>query len=294
MMRKNIFLGYCIAALLLLDCGCTIETGRIAILSDGVKISFVQQGKGTPVIVFVHGWSNNASVWDAQISHFSQKYRAIAVDLPGFGESGTNRTDWTMASFGKDVAAVIKKMELKQVVLVGFSMGGPVVIETARTSPENIIGLVLVDVLQDVEMKYSPETIAGVESLLMDLVANPTNEKLVADGFYKKNPEASFQRILSMLSANKNISRTGWKESINDLFRWSNEDCIESLQKVRIPITSINSDMEPTNVEAFKKHVTSYRLKIIPDTAHLVMWDNPEEFNRLLEETIQEFVYASK
>jgi pimeloyl-ACP methyl ester carboxylesterase len=52
--------------------------------------------------------------------------------------------------------------------------------------------------------------------------------------------------------------------------------------------------MEPTNVEAFKKYVPSFQVKIIPDVAHLVMWDNPEEFNRLLEESIQEFINQSK
>ena len=281
-------------ALILFNYGCTKQPDNVAISSDGVKISFEQQGKGTPAIIFVHGWSNNRRVWDAQMAHFSKKYRVIAVDLPGFGESGNNRTNWTMESFGEDVAAVIKKLNLKQVVLVGFSMGGPVIIETAKTSPENLIGLVLVDEIKDIEMKYSPEMLAYMDSVLMDVVTNPTNEKLVGGGFYKKNPEASFKRVLSMLSANKNTSRIGWKESLDDFFRWSNEDCIESLKKVRVPIISINSDMEPTNVEAFKKYVPSYRHKIIPDAAHLVMWDNPEEFNRLLEESIQEFLNESK
>jgi pimeloyl-ACP methyl ester carboxylesterase len=149
---------------------------------------------------------------------------------------------------------------------------------------------VLVDEIKDIEMKYSPKMIADWGSFMMDLVTNPTNDKLVGGGFYKKNPEASFKRVLSMLSANKNTSRIGWKESLDDFFRWSNEDCIESLKKIRVPVISINSDMEPTNVEAFKKYAPSYQLKIVPDVAHLVMWDNPEEFNRLLEESIQEFV----
>lgn len=294
MKRKILFLGCCIIALILFSYGCTKQPDNVAISSDGVKISFDQQGKGEPVLIFVHGWSNNRRVWDAQMAHFSKKYRVIAVDLPGFGESGNNRTNWTMSSYGEDVAAVIKKLNLKQVVLVGFSMGAYVSIETAKTAPENLIGLVLVDEIKDIEMKYSPEILVYMDSVLMDVVTSPTNEKLVAGGFYKKNPEASFERVLSMLSAHKNTSRIGWRESLADALRWLNEDCIESLKKVQVPIISISSDMEPTNVEAFKKYVPSYQLKIIPDVAHLVMWDNPEEFNRLLEESIQEFVNGSK
>jgi len=294
MKQKILFLGCCILSLILIIYGCKTAPDNVAISSDGVKISFDVQGEGEPVLIFIHGWANNKSVWDAQMSYFSEKYRVIAVDLPGFGESGNNRTNWTMASFGEDITAVIEKLNLKQVVLIGFSMGAYVSIETAKTAPECLIGLVLVDEIKDIEMKYSPEMLAYMDSVLMDVVTNPTNEKLVGGGFYKKNPEASYERALSMLSAHKNTSRIGWKESLDNALRWLNEDCIESLKKVQVPIISISSDMEPTNVEAFKKYVPSYQLKIIPDVAHLVMWDNPEEFNRLLEESIQEFVNKSK
>lgn len=294
MKRKNSFVVCGFIALSLLIYSCKKEADNVVISSDGVEISFDQQGAGEPALVFVHGWANNKSVWDAQMAHFSKKYKVIAIDLPGFGESGYNRTNWTTASFGEDVAAVIRKLKLKKVVLVGFSLGAYVAIETAKTAPENLIGLVLVDEIKDVEMKYSPEMIVYIDSLLMDLVTNPTNEKFVALGFYKKNPQVTFERVLSMLSGHKNTSRIGWKESLSDVWRWQNEDCIGALKKIQVPIISISSDLEPTNVEAFKKYVPSYQLKIIPDVAHVVMWDNPEEFNRLLEESVQGFVNQSK
>ena len=149
-------------------------------------------GKGEPAIIFVHGWANRASIWDETMSHFSGKYRAIAVDLFGSDESYKSRNDWSMALFGQDVAAVIRKLKLNHVVLVGFSMGTAVIAETAKLLPDKITGLVLVDDLQDVEMKYAPEMVAVMDSILMDLVTAHTNEKLVNGGFYKKNEEKSF------------------------------------------------------------------------------------------------------
>lgn len=289
MKRKNLFLGYCVIALILSSYGCTNEPGNVAISSDGVKISFDKQGEGEPTLVFVHGWSNNRSIWDAQVSHFSKTYKVITVDLPGFGESDNNRQTWTMASFGEDVATVINKLDLDQVVLVGFSMGAPVVIETAKRVPDHITGLVLVDELHNIEMQYPPEVISYMDSVFMDAVTAPTIEKMKP--FVKRNIEASFERILSMLDG---VPKEGWRESLNDMFRWENEDCIESLKKTQAPIISINSDQEPTNVEAFRKYVPSFKVKIIPDVGHLVMWDAPEEFNRLLEESIQEFINESK
>jgi len=55
-------------------------------------------------------------------------------------------------------------------------------------------------------------------------------------------------------------------------------------------VTAVNSDMEPTNVEAFKKYVPSFEAKIIPGVGHLLFWENSGEFNRLPEESIQEFL----
>jgi pimeloyl-ACP methyl ester carboxylesterase len=52
--------------------------------------------------------------------------------------------------------------------------------------------------------------------------------------------------------------------------------------------------MKPTNVENFRKYAPSFQAKIIPGVGHLVFWDNPEEFNRLLEESIQEFINKTK
>lgn len=291
MKTRNLFLGYCVIALILFSYGCKNKPENVAISSDGVKVNFSQMGKGEPAIIFVHGWANRANIWDETMSHFSGKYKTVAVELFGSDESYNNRDDWSMALFGEDVAAVIKKLKINQVVLVGFSMGSAVIAETAKLLPEKIIGLVLIDDLQDVEMKYAPEMIAVMDSFMMDLVTAPTNEKLVNGGFYKKNQEKSFQRVETML---KSSSQTGWKRSLQSYFKWINENCIESFKQIKAPVTAINSDMEPTKVETFRKYAPSFQAKIIPDVGHLVFWDNPEEFNRLLEESIQEFVNKTK
>jgi pimeloyl-ACP methyl ester carboxylesterase len=285
---KNVFLFFLTASLLLFSDGCKKQPVTSVISADGVRIVFDQKGNGKPAIIFVHGWSNNKIIWDAQVTHFSEKYKAIAVDLAGCGESGNNRTKWTMSAFGDDVAAIINKLKLKKVVLVGFSMGAPVVVEAAAKMPENIAGVVLVDDLLNIETKYSPEMIHYIDSLMMDLITNPTNEKLVNNGFYKKNPEEEFQRVLAMLKGN--ISKTGLEESINDYFKWVNEDCPATLKLVKAPVVAINSDSEPTNVEAFRKYVPSFQAKIVPGVGHLIFWDEPDEFNRLLEESIQGFI----
>ncbi len=283
-MKYKIILSALLTTLsLIIVAGCTIKNDAVAVSSDGVEISYEELGKGSQALVFVHGWSNNRDVWDAQVAYFSKEYKVITIDLAGFGKSGNDRKLWTMAAFGEDVAAVIKKLNLKQVVLIGFSMGGPVIIETAKRIPDHLAGLVLVDVLQNIEKKYSEEFIRNSVSAYMDVVNAPSIEK--AKHFFKTNSHALGERYIGMV---KDVPKTGWSESLTDCFRWMNEDCIGAIKNCSVPVLSINSDQYPTNVLAFRKYIPSYSAKIIPGVNHVVIWEAPKKFNQLLEESIQE------
>jgi len=70
-----------------------------AISADGVSIAYEVRGEGEPALVFVHGWCCDRSYWDAQLPYFAQKYKVVAIDLTGHGESGLDRKEWTMGAF---------------------------------------------------------------------------------------------------------------------------------------------------------------------------------------------------
>lgn len=91
--------------------------------ADGVRIAFEVHGQGPLALVFVHGWSCNRSFWAGQIEPFSKQFKVVAVDLAGHGDSGRNRERWTIQSYGDDVAAVVEKLNLNRVILIGHSMG---------------------------------------------------------------------------------------------------------------------------------------------------------------------------
>ena len=286
-MKKRSIIWVEAMACIFLIYACNDSSPTSVLSSDGIDIKLRNEGKGTPALVFVHGWSNPKEIWDDQVAHFAQKYHTLAIDLPGFGESGNNRSEWSMHVFGRDVATVVNKLDLDEVILVGFSMGTSVVVEAANQMPDKTIGVVLVDGLQNPEEKLPPEALPFYDSLLFDLVNNMTNEKMVNLGFYKNNQELAFNRLIPMY---EDVSQIGWKESLEDHFHWSNEKCIEALKNLKVPLIAINSDMEPTNIEAYNTYVPEFQAKIMTNVGHLVFWDNPEEFNRLLEESIQNFL----
>ena len=90
--------------------------------SDGTPIYYEVQGDGEPALVFIHGFCSERSYWSKQLCKFAQQYKVVAVDLAGHGESGLDRKTWTISAFGEDVVAVVEKLGLDKVVLIGHSM----------------------------------------------------------------------------------------------------------------------------------------------------------------------------
>jgi len=91
---------------------------------DGSRIAYDVRGEGDITIVFIHGWVCNSSFWRPQVEFFAADYRVVTIDLPGSGLSSLDRSEYSMDSFGKDVAAVVGKLGAEKIVLVGHSMGG--------------------------------------------------------------------------------------------------------------------------------------------------------------------------
>ena len=127
--------------------------------SDGVTIAYEVHGSGEPSLVFVHCWCCDRSYWEAQVDTFAQHYKVVTLDLAGHGQSGLNRKEWTIASLGEDVKAVVEELQLDNIILIGHSMGGPVVVEAARHIPQKVIGIIGVDTFLNFEIEYGPEQI---------------------------------------------------------------------------------------------------------------------------------------
>ncbi len=248
---------------------------------DGVTISYDAQGTGQPVLVFVHGWSCSKEYWKEQMAHFSKKHKVVTIDLAGHGKSGMSRADYTIEAFGKDVASVVRKLDLDQVILIGHSSGGPVVLEAARQIPGRVICLVGVDEFHDIEKGYSK---AEVEKIVAGLEADFVNktQSFVRQMFPPTaDPDLVEWVAATMSSANREVG-------ISAMRNLGNYDLKSAAQEIDVPVYSISSDLWPMNLDANKKYAKTFKLKLMPGTGHFVMLEDPEKFNKLLEEIIEE------
>ncbi|MCG9657974.1 alpha/beta fold hydrolase [Vibrio mediterranei] len=96
------------------------------------------------VIVFLHGFFMDARMFQEQIAYFQDKYRVIAIDLRGFGQTKCIHNNFSLEDLASDVLGVTDSLNIKKFVLVGMSMGGYVAQRIALAHPENIIDLILI------------------------------------------------------------------------------------------------------------------------------------------------------
>jgi len=261
-----------------------------AISADGISIAYEVRGEGKPALVFIHGWCCDRTYWETQLHHFEEKYKVVTIDLAGHGESGLEREKWTMGAFGEDVVAVVNRLNLDQVVLVGHSMGGFVILEAARRMPQLVIGLTGVDTLNNFEHKITQEQIDEFFTPLRSNFVEATRN-FVRTMFTPTSDSALVEKIATDMSSAPPVVGIGALERYID---FQNNEIIRVLQEVKAPITCINSDMNPTNVEINQHYAPSFKSVIMSGAGHFNMIEDPETFNRLLGETVQEFVQKAE
>ncbi len=290
MTKPSLCLPVLLLALLRLPTYSPAEENMV-LSSDGVQIHFDVHGEGSPTLVsptlvLVHGWSNNRTYWQPHLTHFSEKYKVVTIDLAGFGESGIDRDAWTMEAFSDDLKAVAEKLDLEQVVLVGFSMGGPVTLEAAKRMPQRVIGVVLVDILQDIDVELDQEQINAIAD---DFRENLHDSAYLRTGAF--SPGADEGLIQRYIDSHPEVFPEYWWEAFDQLCHWMNDKTKATLVEVSSPIVAINSDQNPTNVEAFRRYAPSFKVRLIPDVGHIgVIWENPDLFQRLLDASVEEFI----
>ena len=260
-----------------------IETVKIATSADGTAINYYEHGQEGPVLVFVHGWSCDASYWREQVEYFKEKYHVVLIDLAGHGRSMSDRENYTMEAFGQDVNAVVESIGSEKVILIGHSMGDLVIAEAARLMPEKAIGLVAVDDLQNVEYPLGEEQLKemttpfkedfkeGVRGFVLSMLRSdnsPVNEWVISD----------------MSLADPGVALSAINGSLGG---YLTGDVARLFDGLDLPVVAVNADLWPTDVEANRRHIKDFELIELDGLDHFLMLKAPERFNPALEQAVK-------
>jgi non-heme chloroperoxidase len=251
--------------------------------SDGVRIHYLEAGRGRP-IVFIPGWTMPAWIWQNQIDEFSKKYHIIAVDPRSQGESDKPQHGHLPETRARDYKELVDQLGLKQPVLVGWSMAcGELLKYVEQFGTDNVDGFVLVDgYLAD---KPGAVMFAMVSGWMNQLQQDRQKQ---ADGFirsmYKKPQSADyFKRVID---ASVQVPADTAAVLLYNMI--AVKDFSGGFAKMNRPtLFAYQADMQQSADFLKSKLGDKVRLERFDGDGHALFVDDPDKFNRVLEEFLE-------
>jgi microsomal epoxide hydrolase len=251
--------------------------------SDGVRIHYIEAGSGR-AIVFIPGWTMPAWIWQGQIDEFSKTYHVVAVDPRSQGESDKPTDGHLPEIRSRDYKELVEHLGLKRPVMVGWSMAcGELVKYAEQFGSDNVGGFVLVDGY--LTERTSPEMFLAVSGWMNQLQQDRQKQ---ADGFVRsmfKKPQAE-DYLHRVVDASVQVPADTAAVLIYNMI--AVKDFSPGLAKMNRPVLfAYQPESQPT--ADFLKSKLGERLRIerFEGDGHALFVDEPEKFNRVLEEFVK-------
>ena len=249
---------------------------------DNNKIRYYDIGntKSKSALVFVHCWTCNANFWNASYNAFPD-YRVIALDMVGHGESDKPRANYSMDYFAKSVEAVIRDAGVKKVVLVGHSMGTPVIRQFYRLYPDQVAGLVIVD---GALRPFGPKE--QIEKFFEPMFSHYSEQApRFIEGILGTAPTELKTRVKTEMLKTPDYVATG-------AMRGMMEESIYAPDKINVPVLAIlatSSFGQQKDIEPFLRSLApNLELRMWDGVSHFLMMERPKEFNDELRSFIKQ------
>jgi pimeloyl-ACP methyl ester carboxylesterase len=266
-------------------------------LPGAEAVNYVEIGEGEPIL-FVHGIAGCWRNWLENLPYFGRTHRAIALDLPGFGDSPMPSWNISMGAYGRLIHDFCERLGIDRVAaLVGNSMGGFVGTEAVIEEPERFDRLVLISAagISFAEWQGRPfEAAARIFEAAIPFLSGdrrmyftrPLGRKL-AFGRLFRNPNKLRPELLAE-QVRPGLQAPGFSDALTAIWGY---DTRERLPEIEIPtmvVWGLSDQIVPVEgALGYHRLIPRSRLEIFERTGHLPMLERPQRFNPLLEEFIE-------
>jgi pimeloyl-ACP methyl ester carboxylesterase len=235
--------------------------------------SFIE---GREFILFIHGAGGGEYTWSYQKSFFEKEFNPIIIELPGHGESDGEGEE-EIVTYAEHVYAFLQAIGVRNVFLVGHSMGGAIVQTLALTHPEVIRGIVLVGT--GARLKVLPMILNGIKTNFEETVP-----KIVQFAYSRKTPSELIERgVNQMLQCRPEVL-------YGDFAACNRFDVMKDVEKIHLPALILcgeDDELTPIKYSQFlHSRIGGSKLEVLPNAGHMVMMESPLVFN----EKIREFI----
>jgi microsomal epoxide hydrolase len=255
--------------------------------SQGIKIHYLAQNihEAKPLsLLFVPGVMMPAWIWEKQLDFFSKNYKVVAMDPRSQGDSEQSSEGHYAFSLAKDIKSVVDRLNLEPLVLVGWSLGVPEVVNyAAHFGSKGLIGLVLVDGLVGIDssVPFYQATVDYWAQLQIDRI--PKTQEFVRSIFKQPQTEAYLEKL------SEAALRTPTNTVMTLIDNYLLQDFRPLLPQIDIPTLIATVDGPRLNyMQKMQSLLPHAHLEIFKSAGHALFVDQPEKFNRCLEVFIED------
>jgi 2-succinyl-6-hydroxy-2,4-cyclohexadiene-1-carboxylate synthase len=253
-------------------------------VGDELRLHVTSSGSGFPLLL-LHGFTGSSSSWNYFRSRLESTHRVIAVDLPGHGRSSapTDPLRYTLARTAKDLTRVLDELELEQVAVYGYSMGGRAAIRLALDHQDRVAALILESTSPGIERASDRAQRIAADMALADQIEKDGIEAFVAR--WEQLPLWENQKELS--EATRRALREqriandphGLANSLRGAGAGVDADVFDRIREIDIPTLILAGELDTKYVALGRqmvKELTHGELKIVEHAGHSIHLEQPD------------------
>lgn len=261
--------------------------GRFEHVVLGQRISYRDTAAPSPdpALLLVHGWSTDSTVWDDLLPHLPARWRVVAVDLRGHGESAESATDYSPRTLAGDVAALLEHLGTGPVLAVGHSLGGIVVSHLAVEHPHLVSSVVALDPAYGRPEGHE----AAVEQWVRELRERPETGLATRLPFGEPHHETAAARYRQLRERARSVPHEVVWRTLRDIHLRADSISIQPrtdryLRRRTQPVLAINRDSARARWEATVLAAPLSRALAWTDSGHYLQVEHPAALAGALRE----------
>jgi len=257
---------------------------------NGQSLNYYVKGAedGLPV-VFIHGFPLNYRMWEPQLAALPSRYRAVAYDVRGHGESAHSDGQFTIEFLVDDLLGLMDYLSVDRAVLCGLSMGGYIALRAVECHPERFRGLILCDTRSEADTSEGKVkrsgTIAAVKERGVQSFADGFLKLILAPVTIESKP-VIVAKVKEMIVTNKQLGICGTLLALA-----ARTDTTPALAGMDLPTLILVGEHDvltpPTDAETMQSRLPRAELHVIPGAGHMSNLENPTIFNEKILEFLE-------